>query len=173
MKLICSQKEAEHLIKLGVLKVKAKDEYYIETKPNIIGEIHMILVSVSNEIEANSGCLDVDRFLKAFPTPLESKNMLVAIDGFMSRSLRSGVKDKMQKKLNELSKKYSPDEILGMVAYEVKKRVESSLINNRNELQYMQAAGSWLNNDANIEALYEECIELQSNSKPDNYDGFI
>jgi len=159
----CSDEELQQLVELGVLKVKSKNEYYIETKPDIFGENHMILVNTfdSDDFRESSKrgdgkVLPVDSFLEAFPTPGEVRNMLSSINAVMPRTLKSGVKSKMQSKLVELSKRYTPIEILNVVKFEVKKRVETSLQTGRNELQFMQAAGSWLNNDANFESIFEE-----------------
>lgn len=165
MQLVCGNEELNELFNLGVLKVKSQGEYYIETKPNIKGESHIILVCVSTDVQTKNNVLHVDDFIKAFPTPLESKQLLLGINGNMTRSLRTGVKIKMQKKLQELSKKYTKEQIVAAVKFEVNQRVENSLLVGKNELQYMQAAGSWINNDANIESIIEE---LENSNEKDN-----
>lgn len=156
MQIVCSEDELKELFSLGVLKVKSQNEYYIETKPDIRGESHIVLVCVSTDVPAKTNVLHVDDFIKAFPTPLEARQLLLGINGNMTRSLRTGVKLNMQKKLQKLSAKFTKEQIIAAVKYEVNQRVENSLLLGKNELQFMQAAGSWLNNDANIESIIEE-----------------
>ncbi len=153
-----SKSEIMNLVSNGVLKMKNKDEYYIEAKSNSGNEPYIILVSISDlpEKSNNSQEINVEDFLKAFPTPSEAKVMLLPINGILNRSLRTGTKSKMQLKLNNFCKNHPNVNIIDLVKHEVKKRVTTSLRTNRNELQFMRASEAWLNDDANIDSLIDE-----------------
>lgn len=177
MLLTGSKSEIMDLVSKGVLKMKNKNEYYIEAKPFSGGESHIILVSILEtptthkavevvvETTVETGIkTTVEDFLKAFPTPTEAKSMLLPINGTLNRSLRSGNKIRMQTKINQFSIQNPEINIVELVKHEVRKRVKSSLSTNKNDLQFMQASEAWLNNDANIDILIDEVY----NNKSDN-----
>ena len=163
MKIICNEEELKSLVKLGVLKAKSLNEYYIETKPDFTGKSQMILVSLSEEEELKNGILKAADYLAAFPTSVQySKLLLPALGEVPHRNLRTGTTSKLQPRLKVLAKKYKPEEIISMIKLEIDTRVKSSFQNGQNALQYMQGAASWLNNDGNMEALYEELKNINN-----------
>lgn len=161
IKLLCDLDSMEDLSRAGLLQMESSDRYFLLLKTDSNGINKKIPVelniddSTSREGERK---YSINDFLELFPTPSEvKKNLGFLAEGYY-RTLRSGDKAKMQKALNNLLKKYSREEIELIVRYEVQSKYKASKANNRNEFQYMPLASSWLNNDARIEALYEECI---------------
>ena len=159
MRLICSTEELLALSKDGILKVKSKDEYYLETRPNLLGESVTIIVTTSDKEVKSTKILDTDVFINAFPTPAIIKKYLCITGGELFRNLRTGRKDVIRRNLINLSKKYTPDDVLNIIKYEVEWRVKNSLKSGRNEFQFMSAAEAWSNNDVNVDAMYQNMLD--------------
>lgn len=163
MHLVATIEEIEENAKLGILKLVSKDEYMIETRPDAFGKIHQIKVLVEHAAVQNK-VLSVDAYLQQFPTIAESAKLLKLVSSKLSRNLRTGNKDKIQRKLLSLSKQFTPEEIAGAIKEEIELRVTQSNKTGRNELNYMQGAEAWCNNTANV----EEMVELyRSNKAPE------
>lgn len=158
MKLIATPEEIQKFTKLGVLKIKSKDSYFIETNADLKGIKHEIEVEMNTEPtnKPSNKVLEYDKYWRAFPTPSEIRIILKGIGVRDTRNLRTGSRETTQKRLIKLSKSYSPQEILDTIKYEVSLRTKESLATGKNKFEFMKAAEAWANDEGNISVMYEE-----------------
>lgn len=165
MKLVATPEEIDKYSRLGILKIKAKNEYFLSIT-DLKGTAHSIDVSMDLEptMKPSHKVLEYDKYWDAFPTPSDIKKALVGIGVQFSRNLRTGSREVIQKRLIKLSKNYSPKDILDTINYEVQMRIKESLATNKNKFDYMKGAEPWSNDEGNISTMFSE---MQSSSLKD------
>ena len=157
MKLTASPEEIDKYSQLGILKIKSKDQYFIDVI-DLKGNKHSIEMVMDTEPtnKISHKVLEYDKYWDAFPTPAEIKKKLSGIGVQFARNLRSGVRSTIQKRLINLSKTYSPSDILNTIAYEVLIRTKESIATNKNKFDFMKGAEPWCNDEGNISVMFAE-----------------
>ena len=167
MRLIATPDEIDKFTKSGVLKIKSKNEYFIEVS-DLKSVKHQIDVEMNTEPtnKPSNKVLEYDKYWEAFPTPTEIKKMLSGITISYPRNLRTGSKDTIQKRLIKLSKTYTPDDIINTIKFEVSQRAKESMNTNRDMFKFMKGAEPWSNDEGNIMTMFEEYkISLRGGNK--------
>jgi hypothetical protein len=156
MKLVATPDEIDKFSKLGILKVKSKNEYFIEVS-DLKSVKHQIDVEMNTEPtnKPSNKVLEYDKYWEAFPTPSEIKKML---GGFVSypRNLRTGSKDTIQKRLIKLSKSFTPQDIIDTIKFEVSMRSKESMNTGKDVFKFMKGAEPWANDEGNIITMFNE-----------------
>lgn len=173
----CSKEFLNELISHQLVEPKGNGKFVINTKPNLRGEILEIPIyytesdvdSNQNEenqtVELNSKpgkkYEDIKELYAAyrvcFPTNIEEAIGRENNDG---RSLRSGSKEKIIKRLKErITDGYDAETIINAVKYEVWWRTNESKRTGDNKLQFMRGMEAWINDTENMESMIERSLK--------------
>lgn len=157
MKLVATPDEIDKFSKLGILKVKSKNEYFIEVS-DLKSVKHQIDVEMNTEPtnRPSNKVLEYDKYWEAFPTPTEIKKILNGLSIQYPRNLRTGSKDTIQKRLIKLSKSFTPDDIINTIKFEVAMRAKESMNTGKDVFKFMKGAEPWSNDEGNIITMFEE-----------------
>lgn len=168
VKLICSNDSLNELIKHQIVEPQGKDDFILNSKPNLKGEMIQIPIKVENGISTNESVISKKSkehksiedwykdFRKAFPIDINKE--LGKLDEGVS--LRSGKKDKIISKIKEYANDgYELETIVNAVKYEVWFRTNQSKKTGENKLEFMQRMGAWINNTENLNSMIERMLE--------------
>lgn len=185
----CSKEFLNELISHQLIEPRGNGRFVINTKPNLRGEILQIPIYYVNEevgddnnespelsiIQPKSKYKDVkdvySTYRLCFPTNIEEA---IGKDNADGRSLRSGNKEKIMKKLKErMDDGYDPENIINAVKYEVWWRKNEYKRTGENKLQFMRGMEAWINDTENLDSMIERSLKstefqnLINNKAPD------
>jgi hypothetical protein len=169
----CSKEFLNELILHQVIEPRGNGKFVINTKPNLKGDILQIPIQYY-EIEQEVNLFDIEPdeisikqssnktknikdwymlYRNCFPINIENAIGKENNDG---RSLRTGNKDKIMKKLKErMDDGYDIEKLINSVKYEVWWRINESKKTGDNKLQFMRGMEAWVNDTENLDAMIE------------------
>lgn len=175
----CSKEFLNELITHQVIEPRGTGKFVINTKPNLRGEMLQIPIyyveieekdSIDNNDDTDKPELNIKQGEKiknikdvyalyrlCFPTNIEEA---VGKEDNNGRSLRSGNKEKIMKKLKDrLDEGYLVENIINAVKYEVWWRTTEAKRTGDNKLQYMRGMEAWINDTENLDSMVERSLK--------------
>lgn len=136
---------------------KIKIECVIEDSDNENIDIEIVNDSSKSKSLITVSDDDYQKVKNAFPTLSEFKK-LQPNDESNATNKRYGNDDSCKRSLSKLLQKFSIDEIINAVRYEVSNKAA------QRKLQYMSGLQPWLNNTSNVEVVIEESKQRKNST---------